>query len=59
MASEVLYSLIIDLIDLNNYRTSELKDALEKARRRSNKEDGGEDEDVDNAFDYLDDEESE
>ena len=38
------------------YRTSELKDALEKARRRSNKEDG-EENDVDNAFDYLDDEE--
>ena len=39
-------------------RTSELKDALEKARRRSNKEDG-EENDVDNAFDYLDDEEDE
>ena len=49
-----------DLTDLNYsilfYRTSELKDALEKARRRSNKEDG-EENDVDNAFDYLDDEE--
>ena len=54
LTSEVTSSLIIDL----DYRTSELKDALEKARKRSNKEDG-EDEDVDNAFDYLDDEESE
>ena len=54
MPFEVTSSLTMDL----NYRTSELKDALEKARRRSNKEDG-EDEDVDNAFDYLDDEESE